>query len=267
MTRWAAVTTTFAVLAAAVSSCGAAEGGRAVDAASTTPPQPQLLLTFDDQTPGPAEGRVITSEGSAAVSVAVLSVNKPAAAFESGEQGGIALRLPRYTGQATGSYGALRIEPREWLSPGLSEFTFGADIRLDAGSNGSEIDNGDNVIQRGLYDGPAQYKIQVDKHHASCVVRGADGALTVKSKLQVSPAKWYRLSCHRLDKTVTLTIAEVGSSEPPAVVEKTGEIGPVDLTGSEPVAIGAKVGADGEIVRSSTDQFNGAIDNVTYLRN
>ena len=264
MTRWAAVVTTLVVLAAAAS-CGEAEGVEPQSSA-TTPPRPQLLLNFDDQEAGSAEGRQIQGQGSAAITVAVLSLNKPGTVFEPGVEG-MALRFPRYTGQETGSYGALRIEPEAWLSPGTSEFTFGADIKLDAVSNGSEVDNGDNVMQRGLFADPAQYKIQVDKHHASCVVRGAEGALTVKSKLKLTEAKWYRLTCHRLDKTVTLTVTEVGSSEPPAVVEKTGEIGPLDMTGSETFAIGAKIGADGDIVKSSTDQFNGAIDNVTYLKN
>lgn len=265
MTRSAAVAAMLVVLAG-VASCSSAEGAAPVSATTTTPPQPQLLLTFDDQEPGPAEGREINGQGSAAVTVSVLSLNKPATTFEPGNEDGIALRFPRYTGQAAGSYGALRIEPEQWLSPGTAAFTFGADIRLDAVSGGSEIDNGDNVMQRGLFSDPAQYKIQVDKHHASCVVRGTEGSVTAKSKLELSAAKWYRLTCQRLDKTVTLTVAEVGSSEPPAVIEKIGEIGLVDFTGSEPVAIGAKIGADGQIVRSSTDQFNGAIDNITYQK-
>jgi hypothetical protein len=50
------------------------------------------------------------------------------------------------------------------------------------------------------------------------------------------------------------------------VVSKTGAIGPLELSGAEPLSIGAKTGADGEIIKSSTDQFNGWIDNISYLR-
>ncbi|TWD83285.1 hypothetical protein FB561_4446 [Kribbella amoyensis] len=235
-------------------------------ASTATPPPPQLLLTFDDQEAGSAAGREIRSDGGSAAIVEMLTVNKATAAFEKGSNGSTALRFPAYSGTSSGSFAALRIEPEEWLSPGEAEFTFGADIRLNKLTNGSEIDNGDNVLQRGLFADSAQYKIQVDKHRPSCVIRGSEGAVVVKSKQDLDPAKWYRLSCHRLDRTVTLTVSEVGSDAAPLVVEKTGAIGTLDLIGTEPLSIGAKIGADGEVVRSSTDQFNGWIDNVSYLR-
>ncbi|MDX6251513.1 MAG: hypothetical protein QOF10_4873 [Kribbellaceae bacterium] len=268
--RWTAVGTTMAVLGCLVACDSAAgaqlEGPDPLAPTATPPPEPQLLLTFDDQEPGSAEGREILGEGSAAVEVAVLSRNKPKTTFQPGHEGGIALRFPAYSGEAKGSFGALRVEPEVWLSPGESEFSFGADIRLDAQSSGSAIDNGDNVMQRGLFADAAQFKIQVDKHYASCVVRGADGAVVVKSKVALAAANWYRLTCHRLDKTVTLTVEQLDSTQQPAVVSKTGAIGPLELTGAEPLSIGAKTGADGEIIKSSTDQFNGWIDNITYLR-
>lgn len=250
--------------------CGTAAGSAAgVDPAAATdaPPRPQLLLTFDDQKPGSAAGKEIRSAGSAAATIDLLAVNKPTTVFEKGRDDGIALRFPTYAGTEKGSFAALRVEPEEWLSPGSSEFTFGADVRLDGNSNGSEIDNGDNVLQRGLFADSAQFKIQVDKHRPSCVVRGTDGSVVVKSKLNLDPAKWYRLSCHRLDTTVTLTVTDLAAGTAPEPIAKTGPIGSLDLIGSEPLAIGAKIGEDGEIVRSSTDQFNGRIDNVSYLRN
>jgi len=268
MTKWGAVGATLIVLAAAPS-CGTAAGAEndgAAEATTAVPPDPQLLLTFDDPEPGSAAGREIQSEGSAAAEVALLGLNKQKATFVKGRQGSIALRMPAYSGQPGGSFSALRIEPEEYLSPRLADFTFGADIRLDAVSNGTAIDNGDNVMQRGLYADAAQYKIQVDKHHASCVVRGADGAVVVKSKLLLNPANWYRLTCHRSDKTVRLTVEDLDGNQQPEVTEKTGPIGSLDMIGSEPLSVGAKIGDDGEIIGSSTDQFNGWIDNISYER-
>jgi hypothetical protein len=133
-------------------------------------------------------------------------------------------------------------------------------------SNGTAIDNGDNVMQRGLYADAAQYKIQVDKHHASCVVRGGDGAVVVKSKVLLNPSKWYRLTCHRADKTVQLTVQDLDSNSQAITIEKTGPIGSLDMIGSEPLSVGAKIGDDGEIIGSSTDQFNGWLDNISYER-
>ncbi|WP_432949221.1 LamG domain-containing protein [Kribbella sp. CA-253562] len=248
--------------------CGSAAGDVGADQGGATdpPPQPQLLLTFDDQRPGPAAGREIRGDGAAVATIDLLSVNKPTTAYEAGRDGGVALRLPAYAGTEKGSFAALRVEPEEWLSPGSSEFTFGADVRLDGNSSGSPVDNGDNVLQRGLFADSAQFKIQVDRARPSCVVRGTDGSVVVKSKPALNPARWYRLSCHRLDNTVTLTVTDLTTGSAPATVSKTGAIGSLDLIGSEPLAIGAKIGEDGEIVRSSTDQFNGRIDNVSYLR-
>jgi hypothetical protein len=268
MTKWGAVGATLVALAVAPS-CGTAVGAENDDSAATataTPPDPQLLITFDDQDPGSAAGRDIEGEGTAAADISLLGLNKQKATFVTGRQGGIALRTPPYSGEATGSFSALRIEPEEWLSPRLSDFTFGADIRLDPVSNGTAIDNGDNVMQRGLYADAAQYKIQVDKHHASCVVRGTDGAVVVKSKVLLNPSKWYRLTCHRADKTVQLTVQDLDANSAAITIEKTGPIGSLDMLGSEPLSVGAKIGADGEIVRSSTDQFNGWLDNISYER-
>ncbi|QNE22033.1 hypothetical protein F1D05_34100 [Kribbella qitaiheensis] len=267
MTKWVVVGATLVALAA-TPSCGEAAGVEPVGSvtATTPAPDPQLLLTFDDQEPGAATGREIQGEGSATAEVSLLGLNKQKATFVKGRQGGIALRTPPYSGETGGSFSALRIEPEEWLSPRLSDFTFGADVKLDALSNGSAIDNGDNVMQRGLYADAAQYKIQVDKHHASCVVRGADGAVVVKSKVLLNPSKWYRLTCHRTDKTVKLTVQDLDSNQQPDAIEKTGPIGSLDMIGSEPLAIGAKIGDDGEIIGSSTDQFNGLLDNISYER-
>lgn len=267
MIKWVVVGAALVALSVAPS-CGEAARAEPVGsvAASTPPPDPQLLLTFDDQELGSAVGRVIQGEGSAAAEVFLLGLNKQKATFVKGRQGGIALRTPPYSGETGGSFSALRIDPEEWLSPGLSDFTFGADIKLDALSNGTAIDNGDNVMQRGLYADAAQFKIQVDKHHASCVVRGADGAVVVKSKALLNPSKWYRLTCHRADKTVKLTVQDLDSNQQPDVIEKTGPIGTLDMIGSEPLSIGAKIGDDGEIIRSSTDQFNGMLDNISYER-
>ena len=267
ITQWGIVGATLVALAV-VPSCGEAVGAENDSAAATTtpPPDPQLLLTFDDQEPGSAADRDIQGEGSAAAVISLLGLGKQKATFVKGHEGGIALRTPVYSGETGGSFSALRIEPEEWLSPGLSDFTFGADVKLDARSNGTAIDNGDNVMQRGLYADAAQYKIQVDKHHASCVVRGADGAVVVKSKVLLNPSKWYRLTCQRTDKTVKLTVQDLDSNQVPDTIEKTGPIGPMDMIGSEPLSIGAKIGDDGEIIGSSTDQFNGWIDNISYER-
>jgi hypothetical protein len=60
--------------------------------------------------------------------------------------------------------------------PGSRDFEFGAGFSLDTKSTGDHADNGDNLIQRGLFGDKAQYKIQVDKGKVSCRIKGSGGA-------------------------------------------------------------------------------------------
>jgi hypothetical protein len=59
------------------------------------------------------------------------------------------------------------------LEARLGDFRFGAAFRLDAVSQGSRADNGDNLVQRGLSGDPAQYKLQLDGRVPACRVQGA----------------------------------------------------------------------------------------------
>lgn len=225
-----------------------------------------LRLTFDTQRIGTAAGQSITNDGSAAAKITLLSVNKPVSAFEPAPTGGGALTLPPYSGTATGSFAALRIEPAstDWLAVGRDEFRFGADIRLDDRTNGSVIDNGDNVMQRGLAEDPTQFKVQVDKQRASCVLRGSEGSVIVKTPEKLQHGQWYRLDCHRLDDSVTLSVTPLAAEDQTQTYVSEGSIGTLTPATPTPLAVAAKIGAEGRIVTSSTDQFNGQIDNVYF---
>jgi len=157
------------------------------------------------------------------------------------------------------------------LNPGVREFSFGATVRLDAKSESHEpdpddsADNGNNVLQKGLYLDPSQYKLQVDHGFASCRVAGRDGALDVRSQVAIEPLVWYRVACARSDDTLTITVDELtvtGSQNVDRQVAqgRTGHVSTEER--SRYLSLGAKVDARGAIPEGSTDQFNGLVGDL-----
>ena len=251
--------------------CGGGAAANGLDdppATPDTPTQapPRLLLTFDDNPPGAVRKPVLANKGTATAVVDLVSVGTRTVSFAADGADGSALVLPSYTGQRSGPFAAVRVvaDGNDWLSPGESGFSFGADVMLNPRSMGTEVDNGDNVVQRGLFEDSAQYKIQVDKRHPSCVVRGSAGALVAKSKTVLGDG-WYRVRCDRTGPdAITLTVTDLGAGGEPRVTSAEGPIGDVEMAGDAPLSVGAKVSANGDLTVSSTDQFNGEIDNVYY---
>jgi hypothetical protein len=182
-----------------------------------------------------------------------------------------AVRFPAF-GKTDPGYAILRvvnIGDYDVLRPNEQDFTFGADFVLDEESDGSSSDNGDNLVQRGLYESPSQFKIQVDHGRVSCGVRGMSDDVLVTAKRRVEPGQWYRARCTRQGDTVTLQVDEVGpdgvvGDEPWASEEETAVLGPVILPKDTPLSVGGKLAEDGSMFPASTDQFNGAVARVFY---
>lgn len=149
------------------------------------------------------------------------------------------------------------------LNPGSQDFSFGARFRIDSPSWGSPTDNGDNLMQRGLFVGKAQYKLQIDKDYPSCRIAGTKGSVLVKGR-RIHPDQTYAVRCTRTGDRVTLVVTRFADGVTAAVHKYSGEgpIGALDIPSAIPLSIGAKVLKDGEIAASSTDQFNGSIGAV-----
>jgi hypothetical protein len=241
-------------------------GGAAVAAPVEVDPgwRTPLVMDFEGGLPGAISLLGLANDGDGDADVRFVTLNDPVSSLGSVAGNGY-LRLPRFSGTDDGSYAAVRVEAQgsNWLSPGKADFSFGADVRLDALSEGTNIDNGDNVMQVGLYGDAAQYKLQVDGERASCVLRGANGTLVAKADTKLVAKKWYRLQCDRVGDAVVLTQQQLSSAEPAEVATDRGPLGVLE-TDDAALSIGAKVSPAGKIVGSSTDQFNGRVDNVTY---
>lgn len=181
--------------------------------------------------------------------------------------GGGAARFPAYASEGPAAAAALLL----WdagdgtdLSPGNRDFTFGATFSLDRASDGARGDNGDNLVQRGLFADEQQMKIQLDHGVPSCRVAGAEGEVFVEWTEAIARGTWFTLQCSRVGATVSLELTEVESRTSMGTVTVDGPTGALDFSSGPPLAVGAKVAADGVIPTSSSDQFNGFIDEVFF---
>lgn len=147
------------------------------------------------------------------------------------------------------------------LSPGTRDFEFGASFTLDTKSTGGHQDNGDNLMQRGLYADKGQYKLQVDGGKVSCRVKGSSHAQILRSSTSVKRNAWYSTSCARDDGKLVLKMTRPdGSVETKSVRFTAGNV--VMKSPSIRLAVGAKVEASGAVMAGGADQFNGLIDDA-----
>jgi hypothetical protein len=123
------------------------------------------------------------------------------------------------------------------------------------------VDNGNNLVQRGLGDDLSQYKVQVDHRRVSCRVAGDLGAVEPKSRMKVEPGHWYSVTCARVGRTVTLVVRSLAGHQADRVALR-GDTGSVTASGSTPLAVGGKVTDEGRVIRLNSDQFNGLVDDV-----
>jgi hypothetical protein len=231
-----------------------------------------LRLTFNDAAPMGASLTTLANSGSARLHIEVTAANGGTLTRGQSRAGGSsgAGRTPRHDASADAPRAVIAVvdeHGRDNLNPSTSNFTFGADVRLDKLSendSAGSFDNGDNLVQRGLFDSDSQYKIQLDHDRATCRVRGADGAVSVSSRQPIKPATWYRVRCSRSLSAVSIAITWWDRDGVPTTVSNsaTGETGNLRPDSrSVPLSIGGKLSPDGALV-ASTDQLNGRIDNV-----
>lgn len=230
---------------------------------SDVPAHPLVLLKVAS---GSGEPR---QEGSAQVSVGIDTYRGGRVTTSPGRGGGAALDFPAFEETA-------RLYPRavvtvhndtplDQLNPGSQDLMWGADVKLDERSwSAVGVDNGDNIVQRGLSDEPALFKAEADHRHAACTVIGNDGTLIVRAPETLQPGRWYQVKCERsgdrLGVFVTEYLADGGSRQ--YSHEAAGPVGDIDFPDPQtPLTVGGKVGSDGRILKSATDQFNGSIDN------
>jgi len=230
-----------------------------------------LLVDFDETVA--EHGAALSgaeNRGSAVVRVWVSAVQGGRVRSGAGPFGSVAV-FPSRGEEGAAALVVVPVDDPDPLAPGPGGFVLGADVRLDEGvgdpeaeAAAAEHDNGENLVQRGLYSHPAQYKLQLDHGTASCVVRGDAGETKVSLPERLRAETWYRLRCVLAGDELSLQARDVHGVEPDQDVTVPAGVGTVAFPAGLPLAVGAKVGPDGQVPASSTDQLNGSVDHVYF---
>jgi hypothetical protein len=261
------------VLAVVVAGCSATPSAGASPSASglgraaaTTIPSLDtsrsfVLLDFEGTSPLQA-----TTQGPG-VRVDAKREKMPIGRVTSGD-GSRGLRFPHFSKDDEAPRMVLVVQPEGTAAASVDPtsdggFTFGADVKLDRIAGSGKFDNGDNVVQRGLFADPSQYKLQVDKRVPSCTVKSPLARAFVKVPEAMEPG-WYRVVCDYRAGTLTVSASRMENGQPGAPVQAsvTEDLGPLVFNPATPLVVGGKVGSNGLLVRNQPDQFNGALDNV-----
>jgi len=258
------------LLGASVAGCSAA-APRTVAESEPTPHVTELVhLDFEDRV-APV-GEIVPSvanRGTADLGSGVVTHAGGRIVRAAGRDSGYAIRFPEHTGTVGAPAAMLLLHSRadaDLLNPGDRDFAFGADVLPDPISAGSETDDGNNIIQRGLYEDDIQYKLQLDGGVPSCRLAGSEGIAVIVAQDPVPAEAWHRITCERRGDVVSLEVERLDEPGDVVLTEQVTEpVGALVLRRSTPLVIGGKVDADGRVVVSSTDQFNGVIDNVSFM--
>ena len=229
-------------------------------------------FVLDFETAQVRDGRIVSVQApGSGTEVEVLGQDGGAVRAVEDATGGTAAGFPRPAAAAAGNLAALRVEPgagADPLAPGDRDFAFGLDVLLLADAERTALDDGNNLMQRGLFGNQGQYKLQIDDDRPSCRVAGDRGEVLVKAPEKLELGRWHRLRCERLGDRVQLfvgtfdtsgTVTWQGWSESGV----TGDIEP----GTPPstVSIGAKLNPEGGFVEEAPDQYSGLLDRVVFV--
>ena len=251
----------------ALGACGnfaSGSGAPTQSARSMYPVEPSVsaagvLLDFDDEDP-------LATTAAERVSVRSLEAGGGQAVQVQSGNGTSALRFPAYSPGTQAPRLVLVVKPvgaTDLLNPEGNDLSFGADLRLNDLSSGKGDDNGDNILQRGLFSDANQYKLQVDQRVPSCTVKSGEARLFVKFDQGLGEG-WFRVRCDYQEGSLTLSVSKILTNQVQRLGDRTKSmsIGLLAFSGSTPVTIGGKIGSNGELVLHESDQFNGELDNV-----
>ncbi|WP_134767275.1 hypothetical protein [Nocardioides sp. 1609] len=222
-------------------------------ASPVVPSDPDVLVTL--------AGDELRQRGSAPADVEASTLDGGRLGRAPGPDGAAdgAIDFPDFTTDPEYPRAVVRLRPADPgdLDPGSADLVWGATVRIDAVSKGSAVDNGDNIIQRGLSSDSVIFKAEVDGDRPACLLRGDAGELIVRADLVMDPSHWYTVQCRRSGDTLTVFVLDHDTDETTArqVAGPVGAVAFADPT--VPVTIGGKLSHEGSIIASSTDQFNG----------
>ena len=227
----------------------------------------ELLITFRGVSGTVTDGTTIATAGSASTIAVLRTHARGGARAAVGPNGGHAIRLPAFDADADATRSTVPLAvlsvTGSALDPGWRPFEFGASFKLNASGN-NNVDNGENLVQRGRYAAASQYKLQVDKGRPTCRVMGSKGAVMVAGA-KVVRNEWYDMSCRRTWGGVRLELTRHFGDGSTATRAWTasGSTGSLSgLAASTPLTVGGKLTTAGQPMARDADQFNGVVDTV-----
>lgn len=129
------------------------------------------------------------------------------------------------------------------VDPGGAPFAFGAAVSL------RQLAPGANVLQKGRFSDPTQWKLQVDGGYPSCVFNDGRRRAVVRAPIELLPREWYDLECRKGRGYVSVVVNGTERAR--------SDIALGAISSASPLYIGAK--GPGE---TNNDQFHGLVDDV-----
>jgi Concanavalin A-like lectin/glucanases superfamily len=228
--------------------CTLALAGAAAPADATS--SERLLLTFDAPSHF-AAGDVVADHSGYGNNAVVRLAGGGNLRQVSAANGTPAVKFPSACPGSGCPKASIEVASAATLNPAALPFSYGAQLRLPA----SQATAGSNIIQKGLYGGAAQYKLQVDGSAGlpSCVVSGyVHGAFQrtrVKSSVPVTDAVWHSVRCVRANGSLAIYVDGVNRGAKPAAA--------VTVANNDTLTIGGR-----DVSMDNNDQFNGTLDQV-----
>ncbi|WP_446212764.1 LamG-like jellyroll fold domain-containing protein [Micromonospora sp. IBSANI012] len=224
-----------------------------VDTAPAYAATEQLRLDFDATPTGQVEPGPWTSGCFADVATpgdsGCIAVGAPGSISRASRPSGTGTS-PAIAFPASGS-AVIQVPDAAHLNPGTQDFTISTLVKVTSG----QVTSGANLMQKGVFADPAQWKLQLDSGKPGCRIAGtgADGAasLLLTADASIADQGWKFVQCKRRGDVLSLIVG--------AETVKTATGATMDITNAAKVNIGAK-GAG----LTNNDQFRGEMDNAVF---
>ncbi|MFE9690554.1 LamG-like jellyroll fold domain-containing protein [Micromonospora sp. NPDC005806] len=224
-----------------------------VDTAPAYAATEQLRLDFDATPSGQVEPGPWTSGCFADVATpgdsGCIAVSDPGSISRTTRPSGTSTS-PAIAFPAAGS-AVIQVPDAVNLNPGTQDFTVSTLVKTTS----SQVTSGANLMQKGLFADPAQWKLQLDNGKPGCRIAGtgANGAtsLLLTADASIADQGWTFVQCKRRGDVLSLIVG--------GQVVKTGAGATMDITSTAKVNIGAKGPG-----LTNNDQFRGEMDNALF---
>lgn len=224
-----------------------------VDTAPAYAATEQLRLDFDATPSGQVEPGPWTSGCFADVATpgdaGCIAVSDPGSISRATRPSGTGTS-PAIAFPASGS-AVVQVPDAANLNPGTQDFTVSTMVKITS----EQVTSGANLVQKGFFTDPAQWKLQLDNGKPGCRIAGTgdNGAtsLLLTADTSIADQGWTFIQCKRRGDILSLVVD--------GVVAKAAAGATMVITSTAKVNIGAKGPG-----LTNNDQFRGEMDNAVF---